>query len=903
MKAERFEKLVALLKELFQLDKPELDFGFYRIMHARSAEVTGFLENELLPQVRAALEEYVSADRAQIEQKLQEATDQARSLGVEPDATEKVRRLKAKRAKADDLDAVEADVYDHLYRFFRRYYKDGDFLSQRVYKDGVYAIPYQGEEVKLHWANADQYYIKTDEYLRNYSFRLRPDDETDPMRVHFRLADAAEGEHGNVKAADDRKRVFVLAKGRDFGSEEAGERGASEFVVRFEYRPATLDDWPKGERDGKQKPPTQTHLLDHAESRLAELAQSRPELRQWLAPLERNHIKASDKSVLRANLDRYTTRNTADYFIHKDLGGFLRRELDFYIKNEVMRLDDIENATPPRAEQYLSKIRAIRRVAGTIIDFLASLENFQRRLWLKKKFVVETSYLVTVDHIADDLRARIAACDAQWADWATSLPSPQILPSDVDQRLQLLSKSPLFPVDTRHFSDDSTASFIEKLGGPSVYDATAGVAIHSENHQALHFIRRTLKERVSCTYIDPPFNTDGSQFLYRDQYRTSCWTSLLSDRVLVSSDLLGELGSFHMHLDHNSVAYGRLLCDSIFGTDNLLNEIIWRIGWVSGYKTIARRYVRNHETILLYGRTKQPYFNKSSAKIPYSSWERDTIEEAVGSIATSWDLPEEAQKAVSVVARSANGTIFRTGLKTKIGRYNIEDTWNCSDYDPLHSNKIKRNAAEYTPNGSRITQKPEQLLHRIIGVSSREGDIVLDFFGGTGTTAAVALKTGRRFVTIEQQSYFDSDLVWRLKKVLAGHRVGISGVVPYAGGGVVKILRLESYEDTLNNLQVPAAEAEVHQTLPPPPPPPDSRKRKQFFRPERAACASLPTGRGRTGLAPRRATVRRPDGVYAQNQTAGFGREPRDGRRSGRDVQLVARAPRLAALGAARGSG
>ncbi len=98
MKAERFEKLVALLKELFQLDKPELDFGFYRIMHARSAEVTGFLENELLPQVRAALEEYVSVDRAQIERELHEATDQARSLGVDPDATEKVKELKAKRA-------------------------------------------------------------------------------------------------------------------------------------------------------------------------------------------------------------------------------------------------------------------------------------------------------------------------------------------------------------------------------------------------------------------------------------------------------------------------------------------------------------------------------------------------------------------------------------------------------------------------------------------------------------------------------------------------------------------------------------------------------------------------------------------------------------------------------------
>ena len=77
-----------------------------------------------------------------------------------------------------------------------------------------------------------------------------------------------------------------------------------------------------------------------------------------------------------------------DYFIHKDLDSFLRRELDFYIKNEVMRLDDIESAAAPKVEQYLGKIKVLRKIAGKLIDFLAQLENFQKKLWLKKKFVV-----------------------------------------------------------------------------------------------------------------------------------------------------------------------------------------------------------------------------------------------------------------------------------------------------------------------------------------------------------------------------------------------------------------------------------------------------------------------------------------------------------------------------------
>src|SRR5690606_32108360 len=139
-----------------------------------------------------------------------------------------------------DLAGLESEVYDHLYGFFRRYYSEGDFLSKRVYKPGVYAIPSEGEEVKLHWANADQYYIKTSEYLRDYAFRLHPDDDKNPMRVHFRLVDAAEGEHGNVKAAEGKDRVFILAS-QDFVALEEGEQG-QELALRFEYRATTLTD-------------------------------------------------------------------------------------------------------------------------------------------------------------------------------------------------------------------------------------------------------------------------------------------------------------------------------------------------------------------------------------------------------------------------------------------------------------------------------------------------------------------------------------------------------------------------------------------------------------------------------------------------------------------------------------
>src|SRR6056297_3537121 len=106
-----------------------------------------------------------------------------------------------------------------------------------------------------------------------------------------------------------------------------------------------------------------------------------------------------------------------DYFIHKDLGGFLKRELDFYIKNEVMRLDDIESADAPRVEAYLAKLKVLRRIAQHLIDFLAQLEDFQKRVWLKKKFVVDTQYCVTLDRIPEELYPEIAENDAQREEW------------------------------------------------------------------------------------------------------------------------------------------------------------------------------------------------------------------------------------------------------------------------------------------------------------------------------------------------------------------------------------------------------------------------------------------------------------------------------------------------------
>jgi adenine-specific DNA-methyltransferase len=384
------DKLRCLLQELFQLDQADLDFGIYRIMNQKRDEVVRFLDKDLLPQVQEAFKQYKSADKTVLQAELEKLVANIQSAGMNPDESPKVKELRQRIAdSAVDVAALENEVFSHLFNFFRRYYSDGDFIGQRRYKEGVYAIPYEGEEVKLHWANADQYYIKSSETFRDYTFKI-----AGGKRVRVHLVGATT-EQDNNKAAPGKERRFVLADKPV--SEEHGE-----LFIHFEYRTS----------EGKEK-------QDDLNKQAIDAVLKTPGFEQWarelskLAPTD----KKEDRTVLEKHLTQYTARNTFDYFIHKDLGGFIRRELDFFIKNEVMHLDDIEYESAPKVEQYLSQIKVIRSIAHKIIQFLEQLENFQKKLWLKKKFVIETNYCITLDRVPEELYPEIAANNTQREEW------------------------------------------------------------------------------------------------------------------------------------------------------------------------------------------------------------------------------------------------------------------------------------------------------------------------------------------------------------------------------------------------------------------------------------------------------------------------------------------------------
>ncbi len=371
------DELTTKLREIFQIDRPDLDFGIYRIMNSRAKDMDDYLRRRLPAAVKAAF--------------------------------------------PAGNDANEAAVYNHLLTFFARYYDAGDFISQRRYKGDTYAIPYSGEEVMLHWANKDQYYTKSGENFSNYRFTL-----DDGRSVVFRLI-AADTAKDNRKD-NNGSRLFTLVQeqrisrtdddGNDY--EEtlcplAISDDGSTLEIHFTYRQVAED---KQEKEN--------------DNTLAQLRGLIPDNWQavWQpAPTE----KDPKRPLLGKHLSDYTRKNSADYFIHKDLGGFLRRELDYYIKNEVMQLDNIQDAADfATIERDLRLIQTLRHIARDIIDFLAQLENFQKKLWLKKKFVASCHWLITLNHIPEHLLDTVFNNEKQLAAWKNlfaikELPPPSTL--------------------------------------------------------------------------------------------------------------------------------------------------------------------------------------------------------------------------------------------------------------------------------------------------------------------------------------------------------------------------------------------------------------------------------------------------------------------------------------------
>ena len=668
-----------------------------------------------------------------------------------------------KRAPQDS--SFREELFDKLHTFFSKYFCESGAIYfrhlpafERTY-ERVYA---EGADVALSWKTQDLYYVKSDTLVRSMPVELPGPAPGPKARFHF---DASQIQHKR----NNERRDFLFTFER-----VENPPGGRVLHLRVTY----------SEQGRRTKPAEILKAANQAGMRLGE-------------------------DDLEAAFRKFRRQTEADFFIHKNAGAFLREQFDLWLYQFMFQEQSLFE------QNRLAQLQAIRDTAREIIAFIAQFEDELRRAWEKPKFARNANYVVTLDRLPGNLLEKIAAHPgrkaqvAEWRDLGLVENGFRMAAIRKGQKaLQPGATGPVsgahrfLPLDTKHFKDLE----LEILGALGDLDtALDGELIHSENWQALNTLRKRYAGRVKCIYIDPPYNT-GTDFEYRDQFQNSTWLSMMSNRLELARDFLSESGYIYLQLDHYADYLGRILLQNSFPQVGINDQtvITWNTGDnISGFKTQRDNWIRQADKILFFPK------NPSDAEF-VKLWSPIAAEKGKK---LGWLDFIGPDKQNLYIEKWIDGNLTRVPVNVKSKR--IGTVWN-----DIYS--FQYSEPRETESFSFQTQKPENLLRRIIQSCTQENDIVLDMYSGTGTTPAVSQKLGRKWIAIESDKHFGNfytdnggqkkvGILGRLKIVLAGDKrftlpntpekrnPHLSKDLNWEGGGTFQYYTLEQYEETLKN--------------------------------------------------------------------------------------------------------
>jgi len=869
---DHLSRFQALLSEIFQFDFADLDTGIYRLFRLREKELRRFIDETLPAEVDAAFGADTSGQRQQVQEKVDELADKIRDeladdavlpngdLAAEYKKTKLGKQYLAAHKAMNEISANESDrdeVFNHLYTFFSRYYEDADFIPKRRYsrRPDTYAVPYSGEEVMFHWATRGMHYIKTGEHFRDY--RFRQDTLEGACTVHFRLTEA-DIPKDNTKG--DRRWFFPLPRSIEW------DEATRTLILPFHYRLPTEKE---AELHGKNSKAQRSVLAATEKKILDKVAKDAPFLQPKLAEATED----GEDSYLLRRMGHFARRHSADYFIYPELKAFLTRELEFYVKDQMLHLDDLEGALDAR----LRLIRVVSVIAEKIIEFLDAIEQLQNRLFEKPKFVLSTDWLLHIRHVPEKLWSEIIKNKAQKAAWRQLFSTP----AKVDKRF--LKTHPTLVLDTRHFDADFKRRLLEQLPFENIEEATDGLLIHSENWQALNLLQHKYAGKVKCIYIDPPYNTGSDEFIYKDRYQHASWMSMMAERLRQASGLLKDSGIFLSSISDIEITNLRKLLDYEFNSSNLLAAFIWVN---EGNIDNQSKFKLNHDYVLAYAKEESkiipppvidPNIDETS-KLFKEAVENTIVKNGpknpVSEIRLPKGFPANFEQGVIKKDKSgwpkyncdadisdgklANEVVVSSGWSSKelfeefiknnflpvVDLKGQESVFYITDTGAIYVKKVRSELQSHVLTvlksmggvqsmSAKLKDigidfkypKPTQLVDYLtnVGSTGEDGCFVLDYFAGSGSTSDAIISQNRRinknrkFILVEVGRHFHTAIeplveknlyspTWEKNKPIVepvfDDLLADTALPDWVERSprLVKVLQLESYEDSLQNL-------------------------------------------------------------------------------------------------------
>ena len=558
--------------------------------------------------------------------------------------------------------------------------------------------------------------------------------------------------------------------------------------------------------------------------------------------------KPTDSHIesLKKLFSSYKKQNEIDFFIHKNAKEFLQEQFDLWMFSYLYK----DSAFQQWEEVSIKRLQNVKNLAYEIIDFIATFEDELKAIWLKPKFAKNTQYVFSINTIlsnATNANALLASIfsdshfESQIKEWkelnlvgedfALSSLQENIAnsPSIAEGARGWVSQYKFLPIDTKHLSKESRFALLSAFS--DLESLLNGELIKSDNFQALNSIMPKYQGKIDLIYIDPPYNTGNDDFIYADKFNHASWLSMINNRLELSKDILNNKGSIFVSIDDNEQANLKLLMDSVWGEENFVSNSIYEK--VKIRKNSAQYFSESHEHILIFANNKDSWKRKLLPRKDLKGYKNPDNDPRGVWIPIPihanhyYDANYKITKPNGVVLEKPKNQSWR--LSEENFKKHIEENriwWGNGNsypmikrflnevqdglvprtifyYDETGGNPAGDKALKDIFNDLKVFEnpKPEGLIRQIIEIASKENSIILDFFAGSGTTCAVALKLGRKFLGVEMGEHFYKVVLPRLKKVIAGFQSGISKETKYKGGGAFRYYELESYEEALANCE------------------------------------------------------------------------------------------------------